>query len=127
MCKCKVVVLSLIMILYSCTTLAECDDPSGQLETIACLSETVKAADKKLNATYRSVLASSDKERQDLIRKSQRAWIKFRDENCMAYYDMTRSKDNSLHGSMAGQLLAECQLKMTEERTAELGRIDPME
>jgi uncharacterized protein YecT (DUF1311 family) len=121
-------VLSCLVIFgYSGTAVASCDNPTYQHETNDCAAQAAKAADIKLNAAYKAVLAASDKQRQLLLRKAQRAWIAFRDANCDVYSDMTRVKDSPVEGSMAPQLYWGCQKKITEERTLELSRIEPME
>jgi uncharacterized protein YecT (DUF1311 family) len=111
---------------YTGIAIAFCDNLPQTQENI-CLAEEAKVADKKLNVAYRAALATSDKQRQELLRKAQRAWISFRDANCDIYYDMTRAKDNPLMGSMAPQLESECKIRMTNERTAEISHIEPME
>jgi uncharacterized protein YecT (DUF1311 family) len=123
----RYVLLHLLFLGYSCTAVASCNNVSSQHESNDCAAQAAKAADIKLNAAYQTVMANSDKQRQDLLRKAQRAWISFRDANCNVYDDMTRGKDSPLRGSLATQLYLECVKKMTAERTLELGNIAPME
>jgi uncharacterized protein YecT (DUF1311 family) len=127
MYKFKFVLLSLFFVGYSGAAVASCDNPSSQHEINDCASQAAKEADTKLNAAYKAVMAASDKQRQILLRKSQRAWVVFRDANCEVYYDMTRVKDSPVIGSMAPQLSLACEKKITEERTLELNRIEPMD
>jgi uncharacterized protein YecT (DUF1311 family) len=94
-----------------------------QLDMNECFAKRAESADRALNETYRFLLEHSDKERGQLLRGSQRAWIRFRDSNCKLHYDRTRVADTSLHGSMAGMYYAMCKERMSRERYKELDEI----
>jgi uncharacterized protein YecT (DUF1311 family) len=67
----------------------KCDSDDDNFDQMACLSRNLEKLDKELNVTYQAALAtmpktSSDDARkeQQQLRKSQRAWLKYKDENC---------------------------------------------
>lgn len=85
----------LALCISSSTSLASetdnCDSYGGDhLGQVQCLNRGVKKLDEELNNIYKAALAElpekhtedSRKEREQL-RKSQRAWLKYKDENCI--------------------------------------------
>jgi uncharacterized protein YecT (DUF1311 family) len=66
---------------------APCQQPSSNAGSVQCVSDAAKKSDQKLNQIYneiQSVLQSEDrKSDQEALRKAQRAWIEFRDANCI--------------------------------------------
>lgn len=64
-------------------------DEGGTLEQVQCLAKITKKLDAEMNAVYQKALTAmpeksetdTRKEREQL-RKSQRAWLKYKDENC---------------------------------------------
>jgi uncharacterized protein YecT (DUF1311 family) len=82
----------LTAILLVCTAHAEdvtCDNGGAHVDEDRCLGERLKKLDGELNRVYKLALAAmpehdpqdSRKEREQL-RKSQRAWLTFLDEDC---------------------------------------------
>ena len=68
----------------------DCTRPDlDQSTQVQCIAMRIKALDAELNRTYHAALSSMPekspqdhrKEREQL-RKSQRAWLKYKDENC---------------------------------------------
>ena len=51
----------------------------SQQEMNAEAAESFKKADKELNAVYAKVMANLDEEAKERLRRSQRAWIAWRD------------------------------------------------
>ena len=47
-----------------------------------CLGEKAHRAELELNSTYIKIMASLDKGRQNVLRKEERAWIKWREVEC---------------------------------------------
>ena len=47
-----------------------------------CLAEKAERAEAELNKIYKEIMASLDKERQNALRKEERAWIKWREAEC---------------------------------------------
>lgn len=69
------------------------------------------AADKKLNAAYKKVMADLDEEGQALLKASQRAWLAYRDA------EAARVADEMRGGSAAPLLYAGTVARLTKERT----------
>jgi uncharacterized protein YecT (DUF1311 family) len=88
------VILMASVFFMSCSVLADagienCDSDDNNFDQMACLSRNLDKLDKELNITYQAALAampktSSDdvRKEQQQLRKSQRAWLKYKDENC---------------------------------------------
>ncbi len=71
-------------------------------------------ADKELNEVYQKVLKSEDEIGKQKLIAAQKAWIKFRDAQAEVDADSERG------GSLANQILAESETRMTKARTDEL-------
>ncbi|WP_455232814.1 lysozyme inhibitor LprI family protein [Geopseudomonas aromaticivorans] len=110
----------LALSLTSLLTNAEsaCDLP-GQL----CKAQSdYEKADKELNETYQRILAKINSgglddglvprtEITESLRKSQRSWLRFTQDNCYAYYKIYSG------GTSRNWDFMTCQRKMTIERT----------
>lgn len=59
-----------------------------QLDMNLCAKSNADAADKQLNQIYKQALASvkNDKNATEMLRQSERAWIKYRDAEINMYY-----------------------------------------
>lgn len=106
---------------------ANCDSPQTTQETNYCVAEDLDKADAKLNAAYKKAMANQVQRDKDLaesntalvgaakaLKAAQRAWIGFRDTNCISMsYDFAGG---------TGQTAAEmtCEIEMTTARTKEL-------
>jgi uncharacterized protein YecT (DUF1311 family) len=87
----------------------------NQLDMQECADAQYKAADVKLNASYKQVSTMmGDKTAKDLLVKAQRAWIAFRDAEC------TWSGDKYRGGSLQPYEAVTCLTDMTKERTKQL-------
>ena len=73
--------------------------------------------DDRLNVAYRAIMANRDysERAKEQMRDAQRAWIAFRDKACVAAGDITAEG-----GSMSRIVAAECLLRMTAQRAADL-------
>lgn len=60
-------------------SLASIASAQSQQEMNAQAAEEFKKADKELNQVYAKVLAELDDEAKERLKKSQRAWVAFRD------------------------------------------------
>ncbi len=88
-----------------------CDGSTMQM--VECLSRLTATWDKRLNAAYQQSLKDAvSNEQRDQLRKAQRAWIAYRDANCL-FYRMGE-------GSIASLDAGECMRSMTESRAKEL-------
>jgi len=67
---------------------AACMDQSGGVTSAMedCISEEFELQDRRLNRSYKALMASIPERRPEL-RDAQRKWIAFRDANCGFYYD----------------------------------------
>jgi uncharacterized protein YecT (DUF1311 family) len=88
-----------------------CD--GSTLQMVECLSRLTETWDKRLNKAYQEALKDAvSKEQREQLRKAQRAWIAYRDANCL-YYGMGE-------GSIAHLDAGTCLRSMTESRALEL-------
>ena len=80
-----------------------------------CAGEAFQRADNALNAQWAKVMAGEgDKKLVDLLLESQRAWLKYRDAQCLA------AAADSIGGSIWPMLVSGCKAELTRERTHEL-------
>jgi uncharacterized protein YecT (DUF1311 family) len=62
--------------------LKDCD--KNQLTMNVCASHRYATADQKLNQQYKQLMAQQDATGKQRLRDAQRAWISFRDKDCLA-------------------------------------------
>lgn len=100
-----------------------CKNPQTQFEMNICAQLDYEAADKALNAQYqitRQTMKKWDADAADLkgaedaLVKAQRAWVAYRDAQCISVGFQARG------GSMEPMLISGCQADLTRKRTAEL-------
>lgn len=72
----------------------------------ACSQREAAVWDERLNAAYRVALERMEKEGADNLRKTERAWIAYRDARCVQAWA-------TYHGSMAGPIQAWCEMEQT--------------
>ncbi|WP_083294911.1 lysozyme inhibitor LprI family protein [Burkholderia plantarii] len=97
----------------------DCQHPNSTSENIQCASQAFNEADAQLNATYGRVLATLTgpdegrwyhaSTRMHLV-AAQRAWIRYRDENCTAVRWDYES------GSIRDEMEWDCKKTLTEQR-----------
>jgi uncharacterized protein YecT (DUF1311 family) len=73
---------------------------------IECYSKEAAVWDDRLNSAYRAALRNMEKDAADNLRKTQRAWIQWRDATCRQPY-------LTFKGSMAGPMEAWCAMNST--------------
>ncbi len=83
----------------------------------ACAGAAYKKADGQLDAVYKQVAARLERPGQERLRDAQRAWISFRDKQCVF---MSGGSDG---GSVAVMTQAACLASETEARTQALKQI----
>ncbi|MGJ0508242.1 MAG: lysozyme inhibitor LprI family protein [Methylocystis sp.] len=71
-----------------------------------CARREAAVWDQRLNAAYRKALDGMEKDGADNLRKTQRAWIAFRDARCVQAWATD-------HGSMAAPIQAWCEMELT--------------
>jgi uncharacterized protein YecT (DUF1311 family) len=79
----------------------------------ACIGEELELQDRRLNRSYKALMASIPDRRRADLRDAQRRWIAFRDANCGFHHDPEG-------GSAARQASKECVVTLTAERAYEL-------
>ncbi len=99
-----------------------CDKAVTTIEINQCGQSEHQIADKKLNAAYQAALkriqslsdAQQRKDTKQGLVEAQRLWIRFRDKDCSAVYDLWRD------GTIRGAMYWGCMIGRTEQRTKEL-------
>jgi len=66
-----------------CIKKAEAADPA----ILECISAEYVRADKRLNNSYKKLMAQVSAERKKQLQEAQRLWVKYTDANCDFYYD----------------------------------------
>jgi uncharacterized protein YecT (DUF1311 family) len=124
----KIIYTSLFALLLSTNVFAndggpKCNSDGNQAEINACAGDDYRAADKKLNETWK-ILITKEKANKAYIKSlriAQKAWLKFRDLEVKAMFacDM----DNNMRvcwGSMYPMLHQSAMTEITETRTKRL-------
>ncbi|MFC3150725.1 lysozyme inhibitor LprI family protein [Litoribrevibacter euphylliae] len=122
------IILLLFLCFFSFGSVAEETDPCADMPPECRYLLLYEATDTKLNQTYKAIMSKInsggfdgyrvEKEyiKEGLI-QSQRAWLKFRDSNCNAYYRVWSGGTSRNTDEMV------CLSKMTEERSQYLDRL----
>lgn len=95
---------------------APCDRVEKTVELNACLHEQVAKAEKELER-YLDATRTHYAEAADAVvslEAAQGAWLRFRDSDCLAVYDLWGD------GSIRGAQLATCLLNHTQRRTHDI-------
>ena len=92
-----------------------CIDRAGALDpkVLECIGQEFTVQDRRLNASYRALIAKLTPERRKQLQEIQRAWLKFSDSNCEFYYDPNG-------GTAARMIAAECSVRARASRAEEL-------
>jgi uncharacterized protein YecT (DUF1311 family) len=89
----------------STVCLQKLGDASSNGALNQCYSREAAVWDWRLNAAYRTVLAKMDQDAADNLRKTQRAWIAWREAMCAQPYA-------TFKGTMAGPMQGWCELDL---------------
>ena len=73
-------------------------------------------SEKRLNLVYKKAIKSLDDKPKESLKASQRAWLKFRELNCLARYDTIAGGDEV----MRNNIWQDCIDELNKERTVEL-------
>lgn len=93
----------------------DCNNLMAQLDLNQCAEANFESADKALNVLYRRLLAAdTDAKSQSLLKESERAWIAFRDKECL------REAASNEGGSIWPMVHSGCLERKTRERICEL-------
>ena len=99
--------------LYPVTSRAQ-----SQAEMNREAGKSFETADAELNKVYKEFSAKIDKESQEKLKATQKAWVVFRD----AEADLVADFD-ARGGSMAPMIREGCRAALTKERTAALRKL----
>lgn len=97
-----------------------CMDKTGTTTAgmVDCTSAETKRQDARLNIAYKALIADLSPARKTQLQEVQRAWIKFRDANCVFYADPDGGTMAVVEGNM-------CVMTTTTERARELEELKP--
>lgn len=121
----KTVISTALVLLLSATTVTagdiKCNPEGNQAELNQCSFDDYKAADKKLNDTWKKLMAKfkSDKTATAKLKAAQNAWIVFRDAEVEAQFACDE-KDVPCWGSMEPMLRNGVMQELTDTRTVRL-------
>jgi len=103
----------------------DCSTATTTVELTWCSGQELDAADRKLNAVFKAVLAhiaaadmltpAQRREWTNAMREAQRRWIAFRDQDCGELIGWEWFGGTGMGGAMLG-----CKISKTEARTKEL-------
>ena len=82
-------------------------------EVSKCMSTEYTLQDRRLNASYKSLMAKLSEERKKQLQETQRLWLKYVEANCDFYYDPNG-------GTAARAMSSECAVKARAQRAQEL-------
>jgi uncharacterized protein YecT (DUF1311 family) len=110
----KLSILFLPFLVLPSSARAQCEDKQTTMEMTNCMDGEVKKADAELNRVYQAALRKHRPENAVKLRKTQRAWIAFRDAQCEA--------EGSIYegGTIQPIVEAHCRVKLAQERTKDL-------
>ena len=91
-----------------------CDDPQDQGTMNRCAHEAWQRSDGELNQAYQAAIGRFRGNQQTQLRRSQQAWLTFRDREC----DFSSGQFEG--GSMQPLIRYGCQDALTKERLADL-------
>lgn len=94
---------------------ATCPDAVSTVDIVECLGELYEEQDARLNTAYRAAIEPLEGERRTQLRDAQRAWVAFRDANCLFY--------RSGEGTIAAIEGNSCMVEVTRARAEELERM----
>lgn len=98
-------------------TLEQCGNSGNTFQIMQCLKGATEIWDRRLNAAYREALKLTEGRQREQLLTAQRAWIAYRDANCL-YYGLGP-------GTIASIEAGDCMRSMTETRALELEAMGP--
>jgi len=102
----KKLFIILALVLFASTASAdECAKPKNDFDGVYCLNKNYMETDKKLNESYKKLMAKLDKEGKELLKKGQLLWIEKRNTQC------------SINDEKGFFVNLECAINITKERT----------
>lgn len=94
---------------------SKCVEKAGAVDprVLECIGDEFTVQDRRLNASYRGLIAKLTPERRKKLQDVQRAWLKYSEANCDFYYDPNG-------GTAARMMSAECSARARASRAEEL-------
>ena len=96
----------------------DCANASSQMEMNQCAAKQLSAADAELNMIYKELVHKLDSAGQGYVRDAQRAWVTFRDKECIARAGGPQDQG----GSIWPMVVAMCRTELTKDRIVQLER-----
>lgn len=103
---------------------ADCGTGGSDAEVRDCLAQDLKDSDRRINAVYKSLMASRDEAGKTALRDEQRAWLKTRDKTC-ALDNKEVDREKWLQAILADQQKTTCVVRYTFARVAQLNDLLP--
>ena len=109
-------ILALPLVVFAASAAdIDCNKAMDQTSMNMCADKDYQAADKKLNDIYRKVTtALDDAKLQAKLKTAQRAWIQYRDTECI--FEVAENEG----GSIYPLVYSGCLTRLTNARTKEL-------
>ena len=95
---------------------ALCSNASTQTAMNQCAGKAMAKADAELNALYGQLMAKVDPKTKDMAREAQRAWLTFRDKECVS----RTGGGPDQGGTIWPALYLECKVALTQARSKDL-------
>ncbi len=95
---------------------ALCSNSPTQLEMNDCAAKALTEADADLNNLYQQLLVKLDPKTKDMAREAQRAWLTFRDKECVS----RTGGGPDQGGTIWPALYTECKVALTRARNKDL-------
>jgi uncharacterized protein YecT (DUF1311 family) len=115
-----VAILSLSMVLPSVAAEYErCYNAGNTIEINDCLSDEFGKIDQQLNQTYQKTIKGLTADSKKALTEAQRAWIQFRDKECLAVYEFWKA------GTIRTTKAMVCRIEKTRRRISELRKWPP--
>ncbi len=92
-----------------CIVRAGAVDPA----VLDCINKEYELQDKRLNVSYKALMAKLNSSRKAQLQEAQRLWLKFIEANCGFYHDPDG-------GSVALMMAAQCSVDARAQRANEL-------
>jgi len=92
-----------------CITKAGAVDPA----VLECIGNEHEIQDRRLNSSYKALMAKLDTPRKKQLQEAQRLWLKYVEANCDFYYDPNG-------GTSARMMSAQCSVDARAQRASEL-------
>ncbi len=106
--------LALLLLAAPATAKDVCSNAADQNTMNRCAEDEFERTDKVLNKVYQDTMKGLDDHGRDLLKKSERAWIAFRDAEC------TYQNEANEGGSIYPLVYAGCQTTLTKDRIKQL-------